>query len=290
MMAFLIQITTGTGGEPVINLANSENNCTLFEGTSLPNCPAVGDDIRQCQQKYNKKVLLSIGGATYTEGGFGSPNIANSSAHLVWRTFGPPADSVSGPGTKTNRTGSIDERQVKTLRPFGDASVDGFDFDFESPVQNLVPFARTLRSLMDQDTSKSYYLTAAPQCPFPDLADQELLRSNVPLDAVFVQFYNNFCGLTAFQPNASTQATFNFHTWDSWAAGRKAGKNGTTSVFLGVPASTTAAGSGYVDATTLKPIVEYSKKFASFGGIMMWDASQAVANGDFLSAAKGMLE
>lgn len=287
MMAFLVQITTGTGGEPVINLANSQNNCSVFDGTSLPDCPAVGEDIRQCQEKYGKKVLLSIGGATYTEGGFGSPSIANSSAQLVWNTFGPPNTAVSGAGTRANHT-DLTPRQSPTLRPFGDVSVDGFDFDFESPVQNVVPFASALRSLMDRDTSKQYYLTAAPQCPFPDLADQELLRSDVPIDAVFVQFYNNYCGLTAFQPNASTQATFNFHTWDSWAAGRKIG-NGTTSVYLGVPAASTAAGSGYVDAATLKPIVEYSKKFASFGGIMMWDASQAVANGDFLSAAKSML-
>lgn len=313
MMAFLIQITTGTGGQPVYNLANSQNNCTLFEGTSLLNCSSVGDDIRQCQSKYGKKVLLSIGGATYTEGGFESAEAAESAARLVWDTFGPAADaqltnttdaaeshSVSGGAhhltSRPYRTNSglpmgsgahISPRQARTLRPFGNAVVDGFDFDFETPMTNVVPFARALRSLMDQDSSKQYFLTAAPQCPYPDLADESLLRSDVHLDAVFVQFYNNYCGLGSFVPNATTQSTFNFHTWDSWAAGKES--NGSTSVFLGVPASPTAAGSGYLDSTGLRPIVEYCRKFKSFGGIMMWDASQALGNPGFLSAAKDML-
>lgn len=285
MMAFLVQLTTGTGGQPVFNLANSQNDCTLFNGTSLPDCPDVGEDIRQCQDKHGKKVLLSIGGATYTEGGFESVDAANSAARLVWDTFGPVQGSVSGAGNSTNA--NLSSRQAQTLRPFGDASIDGFDFDFETSTQNLVPFARTLRSLMDEDTSKSYYLTAAPQCPYPDLADESLLRSDVHLDAVFVQFYNNYCGLPSFQPNATTQSTFNFHTWDSWAASKK---GNSTSVFLGVPASSTAAGSGYLSAADLGPVVEYCQKFRHFGGVMMWDASQAIGNSGFLPSVKDMLQ
>lgn len=286
MMAFVVQLTTGTGGQPVFNLANSQNNCTLFNGTALPNCPDVGKDIRQCQDKYGKKVLLSIGGATYTEGGFGSAQAAVSAAHLVWDTFGPALDSIADAGNGTNAT--LSSRQAQPLRPFGNVSVDGFDFDFETTMRNLVPFARTLRSLMDQDTSKPFYLTAAPQCPYPDLADESLLRSDIHLDAVFVQFYNNYCGLPSFQPNASTQSSFNFHTWDSWAASRKG--DTSTSVFLGIPASSTAAGSGYLPAASLQAVVEYSRKFRHFGGIMMWDASQAMGNPGFLPSVRKMLE
>ena len=202
IIALLVQLSTGTGGQPVFNLANSQNNCTLFDGTSLLDCPSVGDDIRQCQEKYGKKVFLSIGGATYTEGGFESPDAANSGAQLVWDTFGPTQGSVSNVCNGTS--GSNHSCQALVLRPFGNASVDGFDFDFESTTQNLVPFARTLRSLMDQDASKRYYLTAAPQCPYPDLAGESLLRSDIYLDAVFVQFYNNYYGLPSFSPNATT--------------------------------------------------------------------------------------
>ena len=42
------------------------------------------------------------------------------------------------------------------------------------------------------------------------------------------------------------------------------------------PADSTAAGQGYVDASTLGSIAtQMRKSFPSFGGVMLWDASQA---------------
>lgn len=40
----------------------------------------------------------------------------------------------------------------------------------------------------------------------------------------------------------------------------------------------------------LKPVIEYSKGFSSFGGVMAWDASQAFANKGFLEGVKGALK
>lgn len=31
--------------------------------------------------------------------------------------------------------------------------------------------------------------------PYPDLANNDLLNGGVRFDAIFVQFYNNYCGL-----------------------------------------------------------------------------------------------
>ena len=89
-------------------------------------------------------------------------------------------------------------------------------------------------------------------------------------DAVYVQFYNNFCGLTNYNnPNA-----WNFAQWDSWAKNTSLNKD--VKIFIGAPASSTAAGSGYVDAATLGKIAsETRSKYSSFGGVMLWDASQA---------------
>ena len=106
-MAFLYQITSGLGGQPVLNFANQQNNCTLFDGTELVNCPDVGEDITICQQKYGKTILLSIGGATYTEAGFTSEDAAVAAAQKLWAIFGPQQYSSSA------------------LRPFGNAIVDG---------------------------------------------------------------------------------------------------------------------------------------------------------------------
>lgn len=194
-MAFLTQLRN----TPSLNFANSQNDCPLFPGTSLIDCSStIGEDIKTCQQQYGKKILLSIGGATYTEGGFSSADEATAAADNIWAMFGPAAAnttpvanaSFSSSYRRRQEVGNprLSKRQAAALRPFGDAVLDGFDFDFESTVTNMVPFASRLRTLMDGDASKQYYFSAAPQCPYPDLADNELLSSDVKFDAVFVRY------------------------------------------------------------------------------------------------------
>ncbi|RMY50236.1 hypothetical protein D0865_07021 [Hortaea werneckii] len=235
-MAFLYQITTGIGGQPVVNFANQQNNCTLYSGTGLLNCPEIAEDMVTCQSKYKKTILLS------------------------------------------------DE---STLRPFGPAVIDGFDLDFETTMNNAAPFANRLRELMDQDTTKQYFLTAAPQCPYPDLADNEMLDGSTYFDAIFIQFYNNYCGVNSFVPGSTEQTNFNFKTWDIWA--RTVSANPDVKILLGVPANTGAAGTGYLPVSTLGPIIAYCKRFPSFAGVMMWDASQAYANIGFVTGVKEAL-
>ena len=150
----------------------------------------------------------------------------------------------------------------------------------------MAAFGNQLRSLMDSAGGKKYILTAAPQCPYPDYADNEMLNGAVSFDIVWVQFYNNYCGVQSYVAGASTQNNFNFNTWDNWA--KTVSKNKNVKVMLGVPAGSTA-GSGYQPADTLAAVIKYSKSFSSFGGVMMWDASQAVANTPFLPGIKSDL-
>ncbi|CAK7207084.1 Chitinase 2 [Sporothrix eucalyptigena] len=250
---------------PDVNFANAGNNCTTFSGSTLLDCPQLEEDIQICQSKYGKTIMLSIGGATYTEGGFSSSTAASTAADTVWAMFGPVQS-----GSTVNR-------------PFGSAVVDGFDFDFESSTSNMAPFASALRSKMDAATAagdKPYYLSAAPQCPYPDVADNDMLAGAVSFDFVMVQFYNNYCGLPSFVSGSSTQNNFNFETWDNWA--KTVSKNPDVKVLLGIPGSSTAAGSGYTTGSSLTSIITYVKQFSSFGGIMMWDMSQVYANTGFL--------
>jgi chitinase len=187
----------------------------------------------------------------------------------MWETFGP------------KKAGS------KALRPFGDAALDGFDFDFEANVQHMAPFANELRSLMDADSSEQeFYLTAAPQCPYPDQADKDILNGPVYIDAIWVQFYNNFCGVNAYSPESSSNK-YNFEEWDNWA--HTVSKNKNVKVIVGVPAFTTAASTGYIPASELAKVIEYSKKFKSFGGVMMWDATQAYGNDGFIKDVRKSL-
>lgn len=207
-----------------------------------------------------------MGGATYTEGGFSSEAMANSAADNIWSIFGP---MVSG-------------RNVS--RPFGSSVIDGFDLDFESTVQNMIPFANKLRSLMDADkasTNRHWLLTAAPQCPYPDAANGPMLAGKVYFDAIWVQFYNNYCGVQSFVPGAGTQNNFNFDTWDTWA--KSVSLNPNVKIILGIPGGP-GGGSGYTSGSKLASIIDYCKSFSSFGGVMIWDMSQVWANSGFLDS------
>ncbi|EIN09820.1 glycoside hydrolase [Punctularia strigosozonata HHB-11173 SS5] len=260
-LAFL-DVFFGTGGEPSINLANTCNDVDnpVFSGTDLPNCQFMAADIQACQAK-GKIVTLSMGGATGAAT-FTSDAQAQAFATQIWNLF------LGG---------------TSDIRPFGAAVLDGIDLDIEGGGSTgLAAFVTQIRTLA-AGASKTYYITGAPQCPFPDAFLGSVINS-VGFDALYVQFYNNFCGLTNFDnPN-----DWNFATWDNWAKTTSPNKN--VKIFIGAPASPTAAGSGYVDSTTLASIISQTRsQFSSFGGVMLWDASQAFANGRYDLAVKSAL-
>ncbi|KAK4109068.1 carbohydrate-binding module family 1 protein [Canariomyces notabilis] len=277
-LAFLHVIKNPTS----LNFANAGDNCTTFEGTQLLRCPEIEEDIQFCQS-LNKTILLSIGGATYTEGGFASPEEAITWANRLWAMFGPPPAAPPS---------------ADILRPFGSAVIDGFDMDFEATSSNMEPFAAALRRLMDDSAagetpSRRYLLSAAPQCPFPDHAMGAMLDA-VGFDFVAVQFYNNYCGAPSYVPGAPAQNNFNFGTWDQWA--RTASVNRKVKVLLGLPASPSAAGTGYVSGEQLRQVIAYARGYGSFGGVMAWwlmfgdrDMSQAYGNPGFLEGIRSAL-
>ncbi|KAI1264313.1 chitinase [Xylariaceae sp. FL1019] len=255
-IAFMSGITP-----PVTNFANAGDNCTAFaDNANVLDCPQIEEDIKTCQSK-GKTILISLGGATYYQGGWGSTSDAESAAQMVWNMFGPVTSGST-----------VD-------RPFGSAVVDGYDFDFENPVNNLPAFAAKLRSLIDANGG-NYYLSGTPQCVFPDSADGAALNA-VAFDFIMIQFYNNWCGSQNFVPGSATQNAFNFDVWDDWA--KNTSPNKDVKILLGMPANTGAAGSGYVTGSQLSSVISYSKSFSSFGGVMLWDMSQLYANSGFLS-------
>jgi len=61
---------------------------------------------------------------------------------------------------------------------------------------------------------------------------------------------------------------------DYWA--RNVSPNKNVKVYIGAPGATGAAGGGYVPIATLSSIaVKMRQSYPSFGGVMLWDASQA---------------
>ncbi|KAB8305142.1 hypothetical protein EYC80_004436 [Monilinia laxa] len=255
-LAFLYSIN-----KPLLDFSNQGDICTTIAGSSLFYCSELEADITTCQKTYGKTILLTIGGATYSEGGFTSDAAAIADANNVWSWFGPYNPGVA--------------------RPFGTAVIDGFDMDFEAGNSNMPAFANQLRSLMNANKSKTWILSAAPQCPYPDAADGSMLAGAVSFDVVWVQFYNNYCGVQSYVPGAYSQNSFNFETWDTWA--KTVSLNPNVKIMLGIPANT-GAGSGYISAAGLEGVIAYSKTFSSFGGVMMWDITQLYANPGYLDA------
>lgn len=120
---------------------------------------------------------------------------------------------------------------------------------------------------MFAEGTKQYYLSAAPQCPYPDASVGDLLE-NADIDFAFIQFYNNYC---------SVSGQFNWDTWLTYAQTVSPNKN--IKLFLGLPGSASAAGSGYIsDTSLLESTIADIASSSSFGGIALWDASQAFSN------------
>ncbi|KZT73036.1 carbohydrate-binding module family 5 protein [Daedalea quercina L-15889] len=260
-MAFL-NVFFGTGGEPSLDLANtcSTADDPVFEGTELPDCSFLASDIQTCQSA-GKIVTMSLGGATGSAG-FSNSSQAQGFAQTIW-------DLLLGGSS--------------SIRPFGDAVLDGIDLDIEGGSSDyFTDFVSELRSLMDSG-SKTYYLTAAPQCPFPDAYIGSVINAE-SFDAIYVQFYNNYCELT----NYDDSNDWDYSTWDNWA--KNTSPNPDVKIYIGAPASSTAASTGYVDAATLGAIAQATREqYSSFGGVMLWDASQAYANDRYDAAIKSYL-
>ncbi|KAF9474306.1 chitinase [Pholiota conissans] len=254
-LAFLY-IFFGKGGMPVLDLANiCSQGSNNFPGTDLADCSFMASDIQKCQAR-GKIVTISLGGGT-AKVGFSSDSQAASFAHTIWNMF------LDGP-----------------MRPFGSAVLDGVDLDIENgPSAFYNTFVNTLRSLA-QHAKKRYYVTAAPQCPFPDAELGNALNSAF-FDAVYVQFYNNFC-------ETSVPSEFNMATWDNWARTRS--PNRDIKVYLGAPGSAASAGEGFVSSGTLINVVKESqKKYPSFGGVMLWDADSAQNNNRYQVTVKNAI-
>ncbi|KAF5377576.1 hypothetical protein D9615_005149 [Tricholomella constricta] len=256
-MAFLY-IFRGKGGLPLIDFSNI---CGLgsgrkFAGSDLTDCSFLESDIRKCQAK-GKIVTISLGGAT-SEVGFSSEAQAEAFGQLLWDMF------LGGKGS---------------IRPLGNVALDGIDLDIEKGSSaHYAAMVNKIRSLA-KGASKRYYITAAPQCPFPDVYISSALN-NAFFDAVYVQFYNNYCG--------TAMSEFNFDTWDKWA--RTQSPNRNIKVYLGAPGSSKAAGNGYVDIQTLSRIAKDAQdRYPSFGGVMLWDADVAYMNNRYDRAIKDTL-
>ncbi|OAY48393.1 acidic endochitinase [Manihot esculenta] len=222
--------TFGNGQTPMLNLAG---HC---DPTSY-GCTGLSIDITACQSR-GIKVLLSLGGdvGSYS---LSSADDANQVADYLWNNFlGGTSDS----------------------RPLGDAILDGIDFDIESGSGQYWDDLAKALSEFSQESNK-VYLSAAPQCPFPDYYLDKAIHTGL-FDYLWVQFYNN----PPCQYNGDDVDNL-LRAWNEWIT-VPAGH-----VFMGLPAAVGAAPSGgYIPSNVLidqvLPVIKSSPKY---GGVMLWN-------------------
>lgn len=226
---------------------NFSSQCTAED--EQPVCPDVEKDIIECQ-RMGKKVVLSLGGEANKreQYGFKDDEEGEQFAHTLWHFFG--------------------ESHEEKNRPFGEALIDGFDFDIESNGQiGYLAMAKELKRIANEKGTKDYLFTAAPQCVYPDTCMSKLIEE-FELDRLYIQFYNNKeCELES--------DGFNFDEWVKGAVER----GHSTKLYIGLPSAEQAASSGFVSDVallndTVGKILEGPHGAELFGGLMFWDASR----------------
>ncbi|KAI4348049.1 hypothetical protein L6164_008811 [Bauhinia variegata] len=199
-------------------------------------CTQLAPEIQYCQGK-NIEVLLSIGGAI-GDYSLCSAEDAQSVADYLYQNF------LSGQNG-----------------PLGSVTLDGIDFDIEGGSSNLYydDLAKALNAYSTEE--RKIYLGAAPQCPIPDYYLDTAIKTGL-FDYIFVQFYNNPpCQYTSGNPSNL------FNSWDAWTSLVLA----NNSVFMGLPANPSAAGSGYIPpADLISTVLPYVKQASNYGGVMLW--------------------
>ena len=127
----------------------------------------------------------------------------------------------------------------------------------------------------------SYLITAAPQCVFPDAylgpntEGLVLTSSAMQIDYVWPQFYNNpSCQFNGTDEGAGFQQSF--QTWSSWAASAAP----SLEVLVGLPASASAAGTGYMAVDDEEDQIKLIRKgnATNFDGVMLWSAAWESVN------------
>jgi len=222
----------------------------------LSDCSTIVQDIPKCQAM-GTKVLLSIGGVWSSSGSdytVSTTQKGEAFATFLWNAFGPYKTSWTGP------------------RPFGHSSVDGFDFDVEKKFADQTPWIAMINKLRSYfGTSGKYVIAGAPQCSLADAYFQmKAMIVGAQFDILWVQFYNN--------PSCDgLNGGFNFDAWAKFLVGTRSAH---ASLYIGLPGSTAAAGSGYLSTTNLQKLLKTYASRPSFGGVMLWDASLAEKNVD----------
>nr|4B15_A Chain A, CHITINASE LIKE LECTIN [Tamarindus indica]4B16_A Chain A, CHITINASE LIKE LECTIN [Tamarindus indica] len=214
-------ITYDNGRDPDLNL-----------GAHCVNCTSLQQEIKYCQLKLIK-ILLQIGQVTPTKEDT-KDTTKDLSQYLDSNFF-------------SGKSG-----------PLGEVYLDGIDIASVPEGLNL-KFDELVQALNDSATSRRIYLSASPNCVYPDYYLDKAIQTQ-KLDFLFVQFFYALpCIYTQGLPEDLFQA---MKTWTSNVPESK--------IFMALPATPDL--NGYIPPRVLnKEILPAVTQASNFAGVMIFD-------------------
>ncbi|XP_054782587.1 G-type lectin S-receptor-like serine/threonine-protein kinase CES101 [Prosopis cineraria] len=202
-------------------------------------CPTIGTSIKYCQQQ-GIKVMLYVAGEGWNVT-LSSADKARSVSDYLWNTF------LGGNSSS---------------RPFGDAILDGVNFDIRYSTPYWKDLALYLKS--HSSATRRVLLSASPQCRFPDNFRGTALEEHRLFDYVYIQFQ----GDPACKYSVSHGSDSLLNTWNQWT---KSLSDGGSKVLLYLPASENATDSGFIPSDELiSDVLPFVRKSPNYGGVMLW--------------------
>ncbi|GLJ20973.1 hypothetical protein SUGI_0383290 [Cryptomeria japonica] len=215
------------------------HSCRYLRKRQLFNCASLLLNTFGDGQTPRRKGILSLGGASGSYSAATVDDTRNVTTYL-WNNF---------------------LRGQSDSRPLGDAVLDGIDFGIEATTDLWENLAKAVSALSTPD--KKVYLSAAPQCPYPDAHLGNVLQTRL-FDYVWIKFYNN-----APCQYADGDASDLVNSWNEWTTSITTVQ--TEGFFLGLPASSAAAGSGFIPTDALiTKVLPQVRASPNYGGVMLW--------------------
>ncbi|XP_022157149.1 acidic endochitinase-like [Momordica charantia] len=218
------------------------------------NCRSIGIEIKACQS-LGVKVFLSLGSRYFLSARNDDPRQFASYLLHTYLSGNAPVSS----------------------RPFGDAILDGIDFD--SPYGSSWYWGVVARSLKDADDD--IFLTASPSCQYPDYTLGPVIDAGL-FNSISVKFFDNpRCQYDGYY-GAGAQNMLN--SWSIWK------ESNTKEVFIGLPAAPEATRrGGYIPPNVLvDDVLPYTKFTPNYGGIMLWSRYYDMTSG-YSNAIAGLV-
>ncbi|KAI4719364.1 glycoside hydrolase [Aureobasidium sp. EXF-10727] len=243
----------GYNRQPTFDIASCKTPYQPAANFTGITCPTLAANITRCQS-LGKKVMISLGGSS-SDLDLANATDAQQAATTLWNVFGAGTDTPD-------------------IRPFGNVTLDGFDFDYENYADTTYVdvLSATLQSLF-KTASPDRYISASPLCVNNTVMPYDFYKN---ANFIWPRFYNaNACKAGGKGYNNSVTA------WSNFLVGVESniGPHYPRFYIGALGFENYNNGGGFVAPDDFGDLVEYTKDRVGkerFGGVSVWEGTDAL--------------